>query len=430
MTVTLRKLLEERADVWSRFSDIGKAAESRSLTPAERDEFNRLEPRLQVLALEIEDEKRRMAEGEDAAAGSAAIGPAGYGRSTFDTDRDGRAVAGRPLTRSQSMESYVRARSLPTDAETRAPLDFDLYVRGLLTGEWDGAENERRAMSEGTTTAGGYLVPTLLSAQIIDLARAQSVVMQAGAQVVPMESQKVVVPKWTGDPTAAWRTEASTITPSDGTLGKVDLTAQSLASLVVASRELLEDAPQVQSRLALAFAKAFALKVDLAALIGSGTAPEPRGIKSTSGITTTSLGVNGATPTWDNLIDGIGVLDDLNEDPNAAIWAPRVGRSLAKAKEATTNAYLKPPAFVTDRLTTFASTQLPTNLTQGTSTDCADIIIGDFAQLFVGIRTQLMIMPLTERYADSASIGFLAWWRGDVAVARPGAFNVLTGARP
>ena len=42
---------------------------------------------------------------------------------------------------------------------------------GLATGYWDGAEAERRAMSEGTATAGGHLVPTPLAARVIDKAR-------------------------------------------------------------------------------------------------------------------------------------------------------------------------------------------------------------------------------------------------------------------
>lgn len=430
MTAKLRQLLEQRATLFSQFSALGNAAATRKLTPTERDDFDRLEARIGVLDLEIADTRATIAADRSAADGSPAAGIAGFSeRTDFATDANSDAVSGRPLTRGQSFTSYVRARGLVEPQADERPLDFDRYIRGMLTGQWDGAEPERRAMNEGTTTAGGHLVPTLLSAQLIDLARAQSVVLQAGAQLIPMESQKVDVAKWTGDPTAAWRNEAASITASDPTLGKLTLTAQSLAALVIVSRELLEDAPLVQSKLLDAFAKAFALKVDLAALRGTGTAPEPRGIKNTAGITTTSLGTNGATPTWDNLIDGLGVLDDANESPNAIVWHPRVGRSLAKAKD-TTNQYLTPPSAVVDRVARYASTQIPINLTQGTSSDATDITIGDFTQLAVGVRTNLVITPLVERYADTGQVGFVAWWRGDVGVARPAAFNVLVGARP
>ena len=31
---------------------------------------------------------------------------------------------------------------------------------------------------------------------------------------------------------------------------------------------------------------------------------------------------------------------------------------------------------------------------------------------------------------DSGSYGFVAWWRGDIQVARPKAFDVVTGVKP
>jgi hypothetical protein len=44
---------------------------------------------------------------------------------------------------------------VPSDYE---PFSLGKYVRGIITGEWRGAE--RRAMSEGSGGAGQYLVPS------------------------------------------------------------------------------------------------------------------------------------------------------------------------------------------------------------------------------------------------------------------------------
>lgn len=66
----------------------------------------------------------------------------------------------------------------------------------------------------------------------------------------------------------------------------------------------------------------------------------------------------------------------------------------------------------------------------GTSTDTSDVFVADWSQLLVGIRTELQISVLAERYADYGSIGFVAWMRSDIAVARPKAFDVTTGVRP
>src|SRR5215216_6405701 len=92
--------------------------------------------------------------------------------------------AGDVLSREQSVADWCRTRGHTGFDE---PASFSRYLKGLATGDWSGAEHER-AMSEGTLTAGGHLVPTPLSARVIDLARAQTRVLQAGGQTVPMTS--------------------------------------------------------------------------------------------------------------------------------------------------------------------------------------------------------------------------------------------------
>lgn len=334
--------------------------------------------------------------------------------------------AGVPLTRSQSVEGYIRSRGLIREEEEH--LSLRKYLRGIATGDWRDADAERRAMSEGTASAGGYLLPTILSAQIVDMVRNQTRVLQAGATVVPMENRTLDVAKWTGDPTAAWHSENAVIAPSDATIGKLTLTAQALASNVEVSWELLEDAPDVEDKLREAFANVFALKLDLAALYGSGTAPEPRGVKNTTGISTASMGANGATLTLSALIDAIGRLQDENEEPNGIIYAGRTARAIAKWTD-TTNQPLQLPDIVAN-IPRYATQQVPVNLTQGTATNTSDVFTADWRQLLVGVRTHLRINVLAERYADSGQTGFIAWWRGDTAVARPKAFDVLTGVTP
>jgi len=335
--------------------------------------------------------------------------------------------SGQPLTAEQSMSGYVRAAGdVPED---QPELSLQRYIRGLVTGEWRDADSERRAMAEGVLATGGYLVPTQLSAQIIDLARAQTRVLQAGARLVPMATKRVDIAKWVGDPTAAWHTEAAVIAPSDAAIGKVELDAKALAGLTVVSRELIEDAAEVDARLREAFAAQFALTVDRAALYGSGTAPEPRGVRNTSGVTLLSMGANGAAPAnHDFLIDAVAALADDNEVATAAIYSPRTGKTIGKFKDSTGQPLQVPP-YLTD-LRRYETKQVPDTLTQGTANNTSDVFVANWAQLMVGVRTTLQIQVLTERYADTGQLGFLCWWRGDVAVARPQAFAVTTGLLP
>ncbi len=341
-----------------------------------------------------------------------------------DSTPSHRYQVGAPLG-DRRMADYVEARGLVREDEK--DLSFGKYVRGLITGEWSGAEAERRALVEGTATAGGHLVPTPLSARIIDRARNQTRVLQAGAQIVPMEAQTLKLARVVGDPTAAFHSELATIAASDMTFDAVTLSAKTLASRVLISRELMEDAQGVDDEVEKAFAAQFGLTVDLAALYGSGTAPEPRGVKNTAGVPQTSLGANGATPTYDSLIDSVFRVRGANHEPSAQIMANRTGQTFAKAKDST-GQYLTPPAAL-DGIPRLTTVQVPTNLTVGTSTDTSDVFTANWSELLVGVRTRLEITVLRERSMDVGAYELLAWWRGDIAVARPAAFDVVTGVR-
>jgi HK97 family phage major capsid protein len=256
----------------------------------------------------------------------------------------GPAVPHEPvLTREQSVETWAQQRGLFEPPADGGRLSFDRYLRGLVTGNWDGATHER-ALSEGTATAGGHLVPTPLSARVIDLARNATRVFQAGAITVPMTAQTLKLARLTGEGTPAWHAENAAITDADMTFDSVTFTARTLTRLVKLSVELFDDSdPSAEDVIARSFAAQVALELDRVALRGSGTAPEPRGVLNTSGITTTTHGANGAAITnYDFWLDAKGVVMGNNFEPNAHIQAPRSSTSLSKLKEATTNAYLQP----------------------------------------------------------------------------------------
>ena len=215
------------------------------------------------------------------------------------------------------------------------------------------------------------------------------------------------------------------IAASDLTFDAVTLTAKALCSRVIISRELLEDADNVDDVVEEAFAQQFALTLDQAALYGTGTAPEPRGVKNTAAVTKTSLGANGATPTFDALIDSVYRVKGANHEPGAMVYAPRTGQTFAKLKD-TTGQYLSPPAAL-DGIQRLETNQVPTNLIVGTGTATSDVFTADWSELLIGVRTSLELTVLRERSADLGAFELMAWWRGDVAVARPAAFDVVTG---
>jgi HK97 family phage major capsid protein len=344
------------------------------------------------------------------------------------TRRPGSTATGEPvLTREQSVSDWLQARGA-FDGYQDEPLSLQRYLRGMATGHWDGATHER-GLAEATVGAGGALVPAPLSARVIDLARARTVVLRAGAQTVPMTSQTLALARLTGEGTPAWKTEGGNITAADLTFDRVSFTARTLVRRVDLSVELFEDAdPSSEDVIARSFAGQMAVELDRAALIGTGTAPEPRGVLNQSGITTTTHGANGTAITnYDWWLDAIGAVRAAGFEPNAHIQAPRSSTSLSKLKEATTNAYLAPPAGLLPMLTTKS---IPITLTTGTSTDTSYVFTADWSQLLIGIRTDFTLRFLGERFlADTLSYSFVAYLRADVQVAQPTAFVADTGVR-
>jgi HK97 family phage major capsid protein len=347
----------------------------------------------------------------------------------------GHEVAGDTLTREQRVADWLRGRGDYRgggfDHGERENLSLGKMVRGAVTGNWHEAEQEQRAMSESVLANGGYALAPELSARVIDRVRNQMQVMRAGATTVPMATQQMYLARLADGASASWKAEGQPITDSTPTFERVTLTAKTLPVLVKISAELFEDlsveaAVTIENEISLALS----LELDRACLRGSGVDPEPTGIRNQSGVTITSLGASGATPTWDNLIDSVSTVRAANIEPNAILWASRTQQTFDKLKDLQ-NRYLEAPASLAE-VPRLVTNQIPTSLTAGANNDTSEIYIGRWSDVLVGMRTDLrfQVRVLNERYIDNLQYGLLVHLRADVALAHPAAFNVVTAVRP
>ncbi|MEF3405287.1 phage major capsid protein [Agromyces sp. CCNWLW203] len=291
-----------------------------------------------------------------------------------------------------------------------------------------------------TTTSGSAVVPTEWAADLIDRARNASAIGQAGATLVPMDAKTVNIGRLTGDPSPAFRTEGSAITPSDVVLDNVTLTAKTQSALLLGSLEWFQDADNADEIVADAIAKAMAQQLDLTGLYGGiiagagsinlPTPPNPRGILAALNATLAGNVLGGAangtaqTPAtyYNELLDLVFKIRDGNEEPTAVIWNTKLRRQYAGAND-TTGQPLRIPGELED-IPRFTSNQIP-SYTQGTMASRAtDAFAGDFSKLLIGQRLGFTLQVLTERYADNGQIGVVAHWRGDIQPARSTAFAV------
>ena len=345
--------------------------------------------------------------------------PKGEDVTVGESDEDGAETFA--LRKDQSMRGFILSRG--GDQENYRNMSPGSYVRAMIMGPKN--DQEKRALSEGTDSAGGYTTPEILSAQLIDRLRSKSVCFQAGAQLLPLLSDNNNIAKIVTDPTPAWRAENASVANSDPTFIRVTLVPRSLAVMFQVSRELLQDSLNMDEAITTVMTNALALELDRVALTGTGTAPQPRGILNFTGLTTTTF----STAPHANYVPIVNMrtaLRGANSDPTAFILSTRDEGKLANAVDTTGQPLRVPEAIInTPRL---ATTSVPTNLGAGTNESWA--LAGDFSELLIGIRSEIRIEVLKERYADTLQYGFIAWMRADVVAKHEAAFTKITAILP
>ncbi len=310
--------------------------------------------------------------------------------------------------------------------------EYDMadYLRGIANLRT--TPSVKNALSVGTDTAGGFAVPAILMPGILGAMVPVSALLSAGAGIVPMEegAKTFNTAAINAIPTAAWRAEGGTLATSEPTFRAVVATPRSLSFMFKVSRELLADAAGLNDALNIAIAQAFAKELDRAGLRGSGVAPVPTGLLNTSGIQTVTNGAAGAAlASYANLFSAYGaILQADGPAPTAAIMSPRSLVKLGGLLDSTGQPIAMPAML--EPLKLIATSQVPNNLTVGASTDCSEIYVGDFSQIYFAMRESVSIQMLSEVYAATGEIGFACHVRADVVVNYPAAFALVTGVRP
>lgn len=306
---------------------------------------------------------------------------------------------------------------------------LDDFVRGVAGMRSSTAV--QNSLSTGTDTSGGYLLPTVVMAEILQALVPASSLLSAGAGILPLEqgAKSFTTVAVDSIPTAAWRLESGTVNMSDPAFRAVVAAPKSLAFYFKISRELLADASNLTAALTIAITQSFARELDRAGLLGSGTAPEPRGIANTPGISLVANGVNGAAlANYSNFFSGMNSILSLNAPtPTAAIMSPRSLTKLGGLIDTTNQPVTVPLMLQPMRMLT--TTAIPNNLTVGTSSDCSQIFLGDFSKLVFAMREQMSIQMLDQTFATTGEVGFMCHCRADVMLQYPAAFAIVNGVR-
>lgn len=437
LNMPLNEGLVERAAVLRQMEQIlnRAEAENRDLTPAEVLEYSKLEAKQELISESI-GHKLPAGEGADRRASLAAklaaldepidrpnpLRPAGVTR--------GPETAEGVVLDSRTLKAGRLAIANSLGVSSRGEFGISDFVRGVAGMKTVPAV--LNALSVGTDASGGYTVPDVLMPQILEALVPASALLRAGASLVALNGS---AGEWNiamteSIPTPAWRAEAGAIAESEPTFSRKTISPKSLSFYFKVSRELLMDSPNIEQAITTVIAQAFAKELDRAGLMGSGAGAEIRGLKNVAGIHSIANGANGAALTdWGNFITAMEeILSADAPAPTAAIMHPRTLASVASFADSTGQPLRRPDALAELGLVT--TSQIPTNLTVGTSADCSEVYVGDFSQFRYYMRENITILPCKELFAGTGQVAFFCHMRLDAAVLYPAAFAHITGVRP
>ncbi|WP_020402116.1 phage major capsid protein [Gracilimonas tropica] len=406
-------------------------AEGREMTNKETTEYNRLIAAINKKMDEAEDLERQ-AGIKPSEVGAVPIAPHLSAPNVNAKGIELWESASGP-TKGSQIRVYNRGTSFSDDLRRQNPEEFEKFkdvtwaswIRGIINGE-------TRLMD---TSNDSQLVPTPLSASVIDLARNKSRIFQAGAKMVPMSSKTLDMARVTSDVDSEWKAEGSAWSQSDVTLDKVTLTAKTLIAGTRLTVELSEDAPNASEVIQNSIAEKLALELDRVGLVGSGSGQEPEGLFLNSNVNEVSLGTDGAVLTnYVPFSEAYQKVLEANGVPRSAIFAPRTWGELDRLVDNDNNPLRAPQSW--QDLQKLVTNQVPIDQTQGTSTDASSVFIGDYSQMLVGMRTQLRleVSRVASDANDSAWENLEIWIRGylraDIQFAHPNHFCRVVGITP
>jgi HK97 family phage major capsid protein len=267
-----------------------------------------------------------------------------------------------------------------------------------------------------------------------------SVLFAAGAKTIELTTDDNSMAKMLTGISLDYYAENEQINDADPTFGKITWAPKKVMALTKLSSELLADSLNIRQMLADEFTRSLALEVTRCGLEGLAASDEPVGVYSYSGLALNfSMGTvgssfvtgpavggsgSGSSAYWP-FIAAIAAIKGNNITPNAILLSSRDAAELADLVDKNDQP-LQMPSML-QKLNWLDTGAISTSRTVGTSVNCSTAYVGDFSKLYVGIRNNVVIRTLNERYADTDSVGFLAGMRYDIQPTHEKAFAKISG---
>jgi HK97 family phage major capsid protein len=340
---------------------------------------------------------------------------------TAEIDRLERALDYESRSTTPEQEPNLTPGRGPADDEQRTA-----FVRYLRTGNPQGLEY--RALTVGTDSSGGYVVPDLFRNELQTTLKAFGGVREVANVITTDSGQNLEWPTFDGTAqVGAIVAENVQVAELDPAFGIASLDSYLWSSkLVRVPIQLTQDsAIDIESFLRNALAERIARIQNTKFTVGTGTG-EPDGVAVGATVGKTAASATVLTP--DEIIDLVHSVDPAYRANGKFMLNDAIIATIRKMKEATTNAYMWQPGMQAGVPSTLLGYPVITNQDMDASLATTDIaaLFGDFKKYYV-IRDvkSFEVMVLKERYADYHQVGYLGFARSDGTKADTAAVKSL-----
>jgi len=409
--VDLKKLREQRANIWQQMQALMNAAEAadRDFTAEEHASYGRMEADLDGIGNRIERAERHAS--LDAALGSVDM---------------------------PEIPGVQRGEATPSD-EDRYAAAFGNFLRGgtaRLSPEhrelMEGNFRPENAASVGSGPAGGYTMPPAFRSTMVEVMKAYGVMLSEAESI--STDTGAALPWPTNDDTAnvgAILAENAQVVEQDVTFGTANLDAYMFTSkLVRASLQFLNDSPNAEQWLARKLGERIGRILSKMFTTGTGT-NEPDGLMVSASVGATGVGSLASTGgfTYDALIDLQESLDPAyGSDPNCKFMAHQnVRKALRKLKDSSGKPIWEPSIAAGAPDVLLGKPFLVNNDIAIPAQNSKSLGYGNIRAAYVmrQVSGSASLLRLNERYADFLQVGFLAFERWDGTLQDANAFKVF-----
>lgn len=280
----------------------------------------------------------------------------------------------------------------------------------------------QNALTIGTDSEGGYLVPDEFEQVIIDKLADENIIRQL-ANVITTSFGDKKIPVSASHGTAAWTDEGDAYNESDDSFGVVTIGAHKLTTIIKVSEELINDSVfNIERYIAKEFARRIAAAEEEAFITGNGTG-KPTGLLVTGEVGVTAASATALTsdevidlyyslrePYRKNAVfitndDTVKAIRKLKDGQGQYLWQPSVA---AGAPDTILGRFIKTSTFV-PKIEAAAKT----------------IAFGDYSYYWIADRQGRSFQRLNELYAATGQVGFKGSQRVDGKLVLAEAVKVL-----